>query len=61
MTRHIADHRTPSKGARTRQFLRIEREDLGRIWQGLFRRPVPVPVTNRRAAEFCRIERGRSA
>lgn len=60
MTRHVADRRTPSMGARTREFLRIEREELGRMWQSLFRRPVPVPVTNRRAAEFCRIERGRS-
>lgn len=61
MTRHIADHRAPSKGARTRQFLQIERQELSRLWQGLFRRPVPAPVTNRRNAEFCRIDRGRSA
>ena len=61
MTRHLADHRAPSKGARAKEFLRIERADLGRLWQNLFRRPVPAPATNRRAAEFCRIDRGRSA
>ncbi|QYZ69643.1 hypothetical protein [Neotabrizicola shimadae] len=61
MSRHLADHRSPPRGTRAKEFLRIEREELGRLWQQLFRRPVPVPVTGRRTAEFCRIDRGRSA
>lgn len=58
MARHPTDHRAPSQGARLRHFLRLAREG-SLVWQTLWRRPVPVPVTNRRAVEFLRIEKGR--
>lgn len=58
MTKHLADQRKPSTGARLREFLRLARPQ-GQIWQQLWRQPVPVPVRNRRAVEFARIERGR--
>lgn len=58
MSRHLADKRTASTGARLREFLRIARGQ-GQVWQSLWRQPVPVPVSNRRAVEFARIARGR--
>lgn len=57
MTRHLADHRTPSQGARTREFLRIDHESAEHGAEGLFRRKAEEPRANRRAAEFCRIDR----
>jgi hypothetical protein len=58
MARHPTDHRTPPQGGRIRHFLRLAR-DGGAAWQALWRRPVPVPATNRRTVEFLRIDRGR--
>ena len=58
MSRHLADKRTASTGARLREFLRIGRAQ-GQVWQSLWRQPVPVPASNRRAVEFARIARGR--
>lgn len=58
MTRHLADKRKPSDGGRLRQFLRLAR-DSSRMWQGLWRQPVAVPVSNRRTVEYLRIDRGR--
>lgn len=58
MTRHLADKRKSSTGARLREFLRLARPD-GQVWQQLWRQPVPVPVSNRRTVEFLRIARGR--
>ena len=58
MTRHLADKRKPSTGARLRAFLRLARPE-GQIWHSLWRQPVPVPASNRRTVEFLRIARGR--
>lgn len=55
MTRHLADHRSPSQGGRLRHFLRIAREG-----RGPWHRP-ETPASNRRVIEFCRIARGRTA
>lgn len=58
MARHPTDHRALPKGGRLAHFMRLSREGGG-IWTTLWRRPAPVPVTNRRAVEFIRIARGR--
>lgn len=58
MSKHLADQRKASTGARLREFLRIARQQ-GQGLQALWRRPVPVPAANRRAVEFARIARGR--
>ncbi|MBL8562604.1 MAG: hypothetical protein JNN06_10015 [Gemmobacter sp.] len=58
MTRHLADRRKPSTGARLKAFLHLARSE-GQIWQAIWRQPVPVPVRNRRMVEFLRIARGR--
>lgn len=61
MTRHIADRRTPSEGARARRFLEVERKlgDEGShpATQTLARRPKDRDDA-RRVQEFLRIERG---
>ncbi len=59
MTKHLADKRKPSDGGRLKQFLRIAHEDSSKFWAMFRQRPVPQPVTNRRAVEFARIDRGR--
>lgn len=61
MSRHLADHRSPSLGARTREFLRIDREAAVLARAEVLRRPGRSPAGNRRVMEFCRIARGRSA
>lgn len=58
MARHPTDHRTPPQGGRMRHFLRLARQGAD-VWQTLWRRPVPVPATNRRVVEFVRIGKGR--
>jgi hypothetical protein len=64
MTRHIADSRTPSAGARARRFLEVERKqgDAGShpASQALTRRPKDLDDT-RRVQEFVRIARGLEA
>lgn len=55
MTKHIADHRTPSDGGRLRHFLRIARGEA-RIWHRS-----EAPAGNRRLIEYCRIARGLTA
>jgi hypothetical protein len=55
MTRHIADHRSPSQGGRLKHYLRIARSG-GRIWHRS-----ESPASNRRLVEFCRIARGLTA
>ncbi len=52
MTRHLADHRTPSQGGRLRHFLRIARGEP-RLWHRS-----EAAASNRRLVEFCRIARG---
>jgi hypothetical protein len=59
MTRHLADHRSPSDGGRVRHFLRLAREGGG-IWKRLARAPRRHDGS-RRVLEFLRIARGRSA
>lgn len=61
MTRHLADHRTPSQGARFVRYLAIDRtEGDGAVWRKLLRPQSPA-TGNRRLVEFLRIARGRSA
>ena len=57
--KHLADHRTPSTGARFAQFLRLTRNRGEIVWARVWQRPVLLPVTNRRVVEYIRIERGR--
>ncbi|MGQ0566974.1 MAG: hypothetical protein ACT4OK_18190 [Gemmobacter sp.] len=59
MTRHLADHRTPSQGARLMHFLRIARAEAGGMWRLFARRPQADGAGNRRVVEFARIARGR--
>ncbi|MDT8857713.1 hypothetical protein RNZ50_22235 [Paracoccaceae bacterium Fryx2] len=56
MTKHIADHRTPSKNGRLVHFLRIARGA-----RGLWHRAEAMPAGNRRVVEYLRIARGREA
>lgn len=58
MARHLTDHRALPQGGRIRHFLRLARQGAG-FWPTLWRRPVPVPATNRRMVEFVRIGKGR--
>lgn len=60
MSRHLADHRTPSGGGRMKNFLRIARAEGSMLWHSLMRMPRPMGAGNRRALEFIRIERGRN-
>ena len=55
MTKHLADHRTPSTGGRLRHFLRIARSE-SRFWHRS-----EAAAGNRRLIEFCRIARGLTA
>lgn len=61
MTRHIADRRAPSEGARARRFVEVERrlgeEGSHPASQALTRRPKDHDNA-RRVQEFLRIERG---
>lgn len=58
MTRHLADHRTPSQGGRMKHFLRIARE-AGSVWRRLWKAPRAEHAEGRAVVEFARIERGR--
>ncbi|MBH1973533.1 MAG: hypothetical protein I8H94_00470 [Rhodobacteraceae bacterium] len=57
MTKHLADHRTPSQGARVQHFLRIARDRSETIWRDVFRRAAPDNGSSRRVVEYARIER----
>lgn len=63
MSKHLADKRKPSEGARLKQFLRLAHDDASTFWQQFRRRPVAQmavqPAAGRRMAEFARIARGR--
>lgn len=63
MARHLADHRTPSQGARLMRYVAIDRVRGDGVWRGLGRglglRASPA-TGNRRLVEFLRIARGRS-
>lgn len=54
MTKHIADHRSQTKGGKLRAFLRLARSK-----RELFHRSESVSGT-RRMVEFLRIARGRT-
>lgn len=58
MSRHPTDHRALPQGGRVKHFMRLAREGLS-FWPTIWRRPVPVPLTNRRVVEFVRIGKGR--
>jgi hypothetical protein len=55
MTRHLADHRAPSKGGRVKAFMKLSRA-LREGWH----RTEGTP-SNKRLVEFIRIARGRTA
>ena len=61
MTKHLADHRAPSKGERSVQFLTIEKSNHPKHWQALFQQPRLRNVTSLRLKEYLRIERGELA
>jgi hypothetical protein len=60
MTRHLADHRTPSEGGRLTHFLRIARAEASMLWMRLAKRPRLTGTGNRRLVEYARIARGRN-
>lgn len=60
MSRHLADHRKPSQGGRMKHFLQIARGAAsGEIWHKLWQRPAERGESNRRVAEYVRIDKGR--
>lgn len=59
MSRHLADHRSPSDGSRLRNFMRLARDRSERLWDEVRRKPRAHAEQSRRATEFTRIERGR--
>jgi len=61
MTKHLADHRTASTGARVKAFLTIARDRSESTWRGLWQRPYERSVDNSRLVQFVRIEKGREA
>jgi len=60
MARHLADHRSPSRGGRMIRFLAIDRAQGDGLWRSLTWR-AGTATGNRRLVEFLRIARGRSA
>ncbi|MDB5663593.1 hypothetical protein [Cypionkella sp.] len=58
MTKHIADRREPSNGARLQHFLRLAREASPAAPRQLHQRPQTRSEDNRRMQEYLRIERG---
>lgn len=60
MSRHLADHRTPSDGGRVKHFLRLARE-AGTGWRRLWKAPRAEKAEGRTVVEYARIERGRQA
>lgn len=65
MSRHPIDKREPTDGGRVKNFAEVERrqgeEGSHPATAVLHRRPKDAPETNRRAAEFARIDRGHRA
>lgn len=62
MSRHIADHRVPSRGARMKNFVLIARgSSLDEGWRKLWQQPVTRTDSNRRIVEYMRIARGHRA
>ncbi|MBI1171182.1 hypothetical protein GC209_07250 [bacterium] len=58
MTKHLADHRTPSTGGRLKHFLRIARDRSEVAWHAVWQRPRDLRNESRRVVEYVRIERG---
>ncbi len=61
MTKHLADHRTPSTGGRVKAFLSIARDRSESAWRGVWQRPYDRADESRRLVEYVRIEKGREA
>ncbi len=59
MSKHLADHRKSSTGARLAQFMRLARDRSESAWRGLWQRTPTRGEHNRRTVEYIRIERGR--
>ena len=59
MTKHLADHRTPSQGGRLQHFLRIARDRSEAAWRAAWQRPRETDGGHRRVVEYVRIEKGR--
>lgn len=58
MTKHLADHRTASDGARLQNFLRLERSQPPTAPRTLHQRPQSHSDDTQRMQHFLRIERG---
>lgn len=61
MTKHLADHRATSTGARVKHFLRLARNRSEAAWARVWQRPFERATENRRLVEYVRIERGRES
>lgn len=65
MSRHLADHRAPTKGARARNFWKLEREQgeegTHPASVALSQRPENRESDDTRVREFLRIDRGSRA
>ncbi|MGV8985799.1 MAG: hypothetical protein ACOH2H_05880 [Cypionkella sp.] len=59
MTKHLADHQTPSTGGRLKHFLRIARDRSEVAWHVVWQRPRARKDAARKTVEYARIERGR--
>lgn len=59
MTKHLADHRTPSQGGRLQHFLRIARDRSEDVWRAAWQRTRETDGGHRRVVEYVRIARGR--
>ncbi|HCZ00730.1 MAG: hypothetical protein A3D16_05755 [Rhodobacterales bacterium RIFCSPHIGHO2_02_FULL_62_130] len=59
MTKHLADHRTPSQGGRLKHFLRIARDRSEEVWRTAWQRNRETDGGHRRVVEYVRIARGR--
>lgn len=61
MTKHLADHRTPSDGSRVKNFARIDSKRDETVWNLARQQPRERSKDSTRLAEFTRIERGITA
>lgn len=57
--KQITDHRESSKGARLVHFLRLARDRSESAWTRVWKHPRGPAPSDRRVAEYLRIERGR--
>ena len=59
MTKHLADHHTPTNTDRLKHFLRIARDRSETAWHLVWQRQQPIEQPGRLIVEYARIERGR--